>query len=193
MHVTNQPNAQRELAQLAEPPFEGIDVVENLLYVRVRGLATCLHLEDVCQRRLGALDASGRKRLAQKIWPDQQMRVGHQLPHPGESSKGSLRVRQQPNRRCRQLDCTGYRLREVGHVAVTPERAPRLAIWGRCIIGELHNNTLASLKEKAKNFRDRSRPLSPLWGSRRGISGQPAGIWLTRRLSPVARLRADGG
>src|ERR1035438_7377910 len=64
VHIADETNTERELAQLAESPFEGVDVVEDLLDIRTRRLAACLRLKDVRQRRLRTLDASRGEGLA---------------------------------------------------------------------------------------------------------------------------------
>jgi hypothetical protein len=87
VHIADQTDPERELAQLVETPFERVDVVEDLLHIRIWSLAARLHFEDVRQRRLRALDASGRKRLAHEIRPDQQMWISHQLPDAREPSQ----------------------------------------------------------------------------------------------------------
>src|ERR1022692_2166853 len=45
VHLADETNTEREFAQLAEAPFEGIDVVEDLLDVRIWGLAACFSFE----------------------------------------------------------------------------------------------------------------------------------------------------
>ena len=80
-------DAERQPRKLAQPPLQRVDVVEDLLDVRVRPSAAGFDLEELGERCLSALDASRCRRRAHQIGTDQQMRVCQQLPAAGQPAE----------------------------------------------------------------------------------------------------------
>ena len=134
MHLANKPDAERKPRRLVEPPFERVDVVEDLLYVGVGRVAGRLELQHGEQGRLGPLDTSRGKGFAQHVRADQQVGVRNQLPHTEERSQRRFSIGEQADRRRRQRERARNWSREEGDVAVPADRAPRLAERSRSVV-----------------------------------------------------------
>lgn len=83
MHLADQAGAHGELSQSFQSGLHGLEVVDDFLDIGARRLVADLGIEDVCQRRLGSLDARRRHRLPAEVGSDEELWVWQQPPGSG--------------------------------------------------------------------------------------------------------------
>ena len=138
MHLAQQAGAERQLVEALQPPPHRGDVVDDLLHIGIGSLAGGVGFEDLGHARLRSLDPRRGERLSQEVGADEEIGVREEATDAGEPAQRPLGLAEQAHGRGGQVQGPRYRRREVGHVAVAPRGAARLAERGRCVRLKLH-------------------------------------------------------